>query len=387
MVTNVLDTLRALLAGDDLLQAELAAQGADGFLPALTAIAERHGIAVAPADVAPLAAPDPLGLVRLETPPVRRSGWPAPGWLPYQLSGAPDGSLGVDWADFSGLPADGRFFADAVRQALTRPFNRLLRCRTGFDDFLRGPPEALRRPDGFIFHMSRCGSTLVARMLATLPDTDVVTEPGPLDAMLHLVRGAKASDEWRAGALRAMAGALGRRRSRRWFVKLNAWHVLALPLFREAFPDVPWLFLHRDPAAVIASQMAGRGTELTPELVPSMLYGIADGAALPGAEYCARVLARLSEAALAAEGGLFVDHADLPDAFFTSILPHFGISREATEGAAAPVGEIVRHHAKRPAMPYVPATDIDLAARAAADAHCAAIRADLETVHARQSLL
>jgi hypothetical protein len=273
-----------------------------------------------------------------------------------------------------------------VRQALARPFNRLLRCRTGLDDILRGPSEGLPAPDGFIFHMSRAGSTLVSRLLAAAPGTDLIVEAGPLDAIVHLARAADAPDAWRAGALRAMVGALGRRPSRRWFVKLNAWHALALPLFRQAFPDVPWLFLHRDPVAVIASQMAERGPELTPEIVPSTLYGIADGGALPGEIYCARVLARLCEAAVAQEGGLFVDHADLPDAFFTAILPHFGIDPAETEGGT--IGEIMRRNAKRPAAPYHPeAPVVDPRIREAAAAHFAGADTRPGTVHGLQSLL
>ena len=40
-------------------------------------------------------------------------------------------------------------------------------------------------PTGFIFHMSRCGSTLVAQMLAALPQNIVISEAGPVDAVLH----------------------------------------------------------------------------------------------------------------------------------------------------------------------------------------------------------
>src|SRR6202008_3608555 len=154
--------------------------------------------------------------------------------------------------------------------------------------------------------------------LAPLPDSYAVNEAGPIDAILQA--SAAAPEEVRAAALRTMVGALGRRPSRRWFLKLSAWSTLALPLFRKAFPDVPWLFIHRDPAEVLASQMVRRAPELAPAMVPSSLFGIEDGAALPGEVYCAMAVARVCEAALAADrgGGLFVDHAALPDAFFTA---------------------------------------------------------------------
>jgi hypothetical protein len=385
-VTAPLDHLRALVSADETLRTELAAAAdADSFLAAAAAIARRNDCAAEPANFASLTAPDPLGLLRLESPSLLRREWPPCGWLPYQLSTHSDGSLAVDWADFSGLALDGRFFASVTRQALARPLNRLLRCRTGLDDFLRGPPEGLRPPDGFIFHMSRCGSTLTARLLAALPDTDLISEAEPLDAMVHLSRDARAPDEWRAMALRTMVAALGRRPSRRWFVKLNAWHALALPLFRLAFPDTPWLFLYRDPAQILASQMAERGTELTPEIVPPLLYGMPDGAALPGEVYCARVLAALAEAALAADGGLMVDHAALPHAL-SAILAHFGI--ESNQAESRPLREIALRDAKRPDAAYRPGgAAVMPAIRAAADAWLAPLHARLLAVHGRESLL
>jgi len=386
-VTAPLEDFRTLIAADPALQAELAACGTpEAFVEAALAIARRHGIALGTGDLAPLAAPDPIGAIPLQTPPLRRTAWPPPGWLPYRLDREPDGSPAVDWADFGGVALDGRFYAEAVREALARPFNRLLRCRTGLEDFLRGPPEGLRAPDGFIFHMSRCGSTLVARMLGALPGAVVVSEAEPIDAMLRIILGPALPDDARVAALRAMVGALGRRSSSRWFVKLTAWPALALPLFRRAFPGVPWLFLHRDPAEVLASQIATRAPELAPAFMPSSLWGIEDGGAMPDEVYCAMALARVCEAALAADGGLFVDHEALPEAFFAAILPHFGIDPD--EAARRAMDEIARWHAKRPDTLYRPgAAAIAPAVRAAADAHLAEAHARLKAVHGPQSLL
>ena len=39
------------------------------------------------------------------------------------------------------------------------------------------------RPSGFIFHMSRCGSTVISQMLAALAEHVVVSEAGPIDAL------------------------------------------------------------------------------------------------------------------------------------------------------------------------------------------------------------
>jgi len=307
------------------------------------------------------------------------------GWIPIRIYWQQSQAM-VDWCYLGTRRFSEPFFEQTIQQLLWQPFNELFRHQTPIETLaeLQKARPGLA-PAGFIFHMSRCGSTLVARLLAALPETDLTCEAEPLDSMVHLVRGAQAPDEWRERALRTMVGALGRRPSRHWFVKLNAWHALALPLFRRAFPDVPWLFLHRDPAAILVSQMVERGTELTPEIVPSTLFGIAEGTALPGEVYCARALATLAEAALAAQGGLFVDHAALPGAL-PAIFTHFGI--DPTEAEATPVRELARRNAKRPAVAYRPGeAAIPPAVRDAAETWLVPLHARLKAVHGEQSLL
>src|SRR5206468_1319466 len=41
------------------------------------------------------------------------------------------------------------------------------------------------RPNGFIFHVSRCGSTLVSQMLAALAQNVVISEAPPIDAVVR----------------------------------------------------------------------------------------------------------------------------------------------------------------------------------------------------------
>ena len=40
-------------------------------------------------------------------------------------------------------------------------------------------------PSLFLFHVSRCGSTLISQMLAALPQNVVISEAGPMDAILR----------------------------------------------------------------------------------------------------------------------------------------------------------------------------------------------------------
>jgi hypothetical protein len=217
-------------------------------------------------------------------------------------------------------------------------------------DFLADAPRHAAEclpPSGFIFHMSRCGSTLASQMLAQSPRHIVISEAAPIDTAVRM--GHKAM-------LRALAMAYGRRRSgieQRLFVKLDAWHAMALPLFIRAFPDVPWVFLYRDPVEVLVSQMREPGPQLLPQITPPGLYGLSHSADEPDIDYAARALCRICGAAadaLSSPHGLAVNYRELPGAVEEHILPHFGVKPDEAERAA--MRAAARFDAKMPALGF-----------------------------------
>ena len=140
-------------------------------------------------------------------------------------------------------------------------------------------------------------------------------------------------------------------------VKLHCWHVLALNRLRAAFPDVPWIFLYREPAEVLASQLRQLGPEFDPAMMHPSWYGIAPDPELSPEAFCALVLARLCEAAgesLTAGGGLAVSYADLPGAVASSIAGHFGLAAGEAERAAMAV--VAGRDAKAPWRPFAAPT-------------------------------
>jgi hypothetical protein len=185
-----------------------------------------------------------------------------------------------------------------------------------------------------------------------------------------------------AALLRAMVSALGRARNgeRRCCIKLDSWHILAHPLIQAAFPDVPWVYLFREPVEVLVSQMRMRGYQTVPELVPSGLYDL--GTALPGPEsLCARIFAKHHEAAiqaLANPQGLAVEYAGLPDALAERIAPHFGI--HLTLEARSALQRAGRRDAKAPAALFVP--DAARKQKDASPAILEAARRHLDALHA-----
>lgn len=263
--------------------------------------------------------------LRRRLPPIPQTEWPPIGWLPVSIGAT------VEWLHFARAPLVEAFFDDSIRLAAARPFNRLFRCSTPLAALIDG--AAGLEPSGMIFHMSRCGSTLAAQMLAAVPGQVVVSEPQPIDAILA----AEDLDEvTRIAALRALASAFARcNPGGRLFLKLDSWHSRALPLLRRAFPETGWVFLYREPVEVLVSHLRQPGRQTVPGLVPAGFLGL-DDTGLPGADFTARVLAQICKAVLDHwdSAGALVNYCELPDAVLTGILPHFGVNLSPAEREA-----------------------------------------------------
>lgn len=375
-VAAPLDRFRDHAMGDAALLQRLAQIYDDAvFAAAVVEAAMAQGITLSTGDVRSALMPDPLGLARFDATPPRGTAWPDPQWLPSAMVAAGP-EMAVDWVHLAGRRLTDPFFMESLFRARPLPINRLMRCRTSLSGFAQGvPAEGLAVPDGFVFHLSRCGSTLVAQMLAAMDDTIVVSEPPPLDDVIQWARmRADLPAEFRVDLVRAMIGALGRDRtggSRHYVVKLDCWHMLALPLLRRAFPDTPWVFLYRDPVEILVSHMRMRGIQTIAGGLAET-FGIVDGETMPVEEYTARVLRRISEAAIehqALGGGLLINYDALPGAVEAQILPHFGIdpdddARAALRGASG-------KDAKAPAQAF--SRDIERKQQAATQAVHAAV--------------
>jgi hypothetical protein len=357
---------------------------ADAFAVAAASVAAGAGITITPETILAGSKRDPLGIERFTGQQITTTDWPGRNWLPAALVPAP-GQLAIDWVHFGDAPLHDPFFEDSLRRAKRRPINALLKVCTPLGILGKlGPADTAMAPDGLIFHMSRCGSTLVSQMLAAMADGIMVSEAPPLDAIVQMTHShPEAPLEQRVALLRGMAAALGRDRfgnRRHYVIKTDSWHSLALPLFRAAFPDTPWIFLFRDPTEVMVSQMRIRGSQTVPGTELDPVFAIPDPHSLSTEDYIAYVLNRVTRAAVDhAEigGGLFVDYAGLPDAVERRILPHFGIAPDADTLAA--IRAAATWDAKTPSFAFEP--DAEDKRRSAGDVVRAAVTAHLDGVH------
>ncbi len=377
--------LRAMILADEALADRLAAmEDRLAFAAAAAEAACGAGITITADAILAVGRRDPLGIERFAEMPVTMTEWPGRGWLPAAIVQAP-GQLAVDWLHFGGTALSDSFFETSSSRARRLPINSLLRICTPLAVLATTPPpDAASGPDGLIFHMSRCGSTLVSQMLAAIPGLVAVSEAPPLDTIVQLAHSHPSAPlEQRIALLRGIAAALGRDRfgnRRHYVIKTDSWHSLALPLFRAAFPDTPWLFLFREPTEVMVSQVRMRGLQTVVGTQSDSVFAIPDPLSLSSEDYIARVLNRVTQAAVdyaQIGGGLFVDYADLPDAVGRRILPHFGIA--PGPGDLGALRSAAQWNAKSPSFAFEP--DADEKRRSAGEAIRAAVTAHLDEPH------
>ncbi|MCU1262929.1 MAG: Aspartyl/Asparaginyl beta-hydroxylase, partial [Bryobacterales bacterium] len=254
------------------------------------------------------------------------------------------GLLEAEWVFTGGRRFTEPFFEDTVRAFLRHPFAALFRVAAPLP-----PANPAVRPAGFIFHMSRCGSTLVSRMVASLPRVHIISEAPPIDDVLQ----APLPHEEKMEAVRRIVHALGQETD--YFVKFDAWHIHSLALIREAFPDTPWIFVYRDPIEVLVSHLRIPGRQTIAGAMDPAILGLTEkeAAELTRTQWCARVLANFCHRALEFRedpNGLFINYRELPEAVTGSIAGHFKLSLQP--GDESLMRDAARLDAKNPSFPF-----------------------------------
>jgi len=203
-------------------------------------------------------------------------------------------------------------------------------------------------PNGFVFHESRCGSTLVANTLAAVnPEKNrVYTESAPLIMALRACEYGCRDHEVHIALIRDVVYMMGRTNDineSRLFFKVQSVGTPLIHLVREAFPSTPWVFVYRDPVQVMMSHLKdqeevkrGRAVCLRDLKHPSRAirnFVEEQGESIhhiSNEEFCAAHMAILCNKAIenndASETGLMLDYDDIANKLMDNVLPnHFNI--------------------------------------------------------------
>ncbi len=273
------------------------------------------------------------------------------GWIPLFLSKHEQHPV-VEWAYMGEERFTEPFCHDTLQKLASRPFNRLFRYQSNLD-LLR--QRARQQPGlplrGIIFHMSRCGSTLAAQWLSSLPDSVVLSEPEPLDTLLQWPDDKE--------TIRALLSALGqpRRNSDRClYLKTDCWHMVHIDRLLTAYPDTPWLFIYRDPVEVLVSHQRMPGWQMVPgALTTHGLHAPNEVMNSPlghGAWVLSVILQRAIEAIQNRGNGLLLNYSELTDSLTTVIPKHFGFELGPQSNAVQE--KVLGNHAKNSGTLFVP---------------------------------
>jgi len=276
------------------------------------------------------------------------------GWFPVSLQHDP----ATVWWRFLG---EQRFTAPFFEDSLVQQAREERRLTATPLSALDGLPDGVP-PTAFIFHVSRCGSTLLTQALATLPQCIVLSEPPALDAFFRLHH-RHPQQSGGTHTFQRLVAALGQRRSpaeRHLVIKLDCWHLPWIPFVQDAFPGTPIVFLYREPGEVLASHRRQRGRQMVPGLID--LSRLADLVHPPGAPELApgdldghaiRVLESLYRSGLAmatASDLVLMDYRQLPGVIWQGLLDRLGM--ECTPGELAALQARSGFHSKHAGSPF-----------------------------------
>ena len=250
------------------------------------------------------------------------------------------------------------FFAQSVQTLLSE--HRADSARTALDAITTICHQLPSTPPaGFIFHISRCGSTVVSNALKAVRGTCVLAEAQPIDAMFTPYGTHPAwpfaRDRFEAsrgdlfGALMAIYCRRRPGAERGVVVKFTSTNLLGLALVRHLWPAVPIVVVIRDPIEVVVSNLvrppswAGRRDG---QVTAALCGASGEPQPMPPHEFLARAIGAMCQAAVEhlSEPCAVVDHRRLGAAIWPDLLALFRIEASATDLAA--IADMMQWQAK-----------------------------------------
>ena len=198
------------------------------------------------------------------------------GWIPVKLY-PQDDCLLCRWLYVGNKDFTEPFFDESILSCSALPENgHPQKCMSSIDVLADWVKEMdVIEPTAFIFHISRCGSTLISQMLGLQPANIILSEVPFFD---DLLRDGKKNDcmQLILPQLKAAIGLYAAKRNKNQqhlFIKTDSWHIHFYKELRALYPAVPFFLLYRKPDEVIRSQQKKRGMQAIPNLLEATIFG------------------------------------------------------------------------------------------------------------------
>jgi hypothetical protein len=253
-----------------------------------------------------------------------------------------------------------------------------------------GKGTADTAPAGLVFHVARCGSTLISQLLRQLDGLVVYGEPQAVNEILLPPHQWPRADL--VAALRSLGAAFAGHAQQPYVLKFTSWNTLFCDILAEAFPQSPWVLSWRDPVEVAVSLLERPPGWVWEGAKPNSHFsGFVDpaSAATSREDYVARLYGAFCRAAsrLDATRGRLVPYTSLPPAVWETVVPHFSLAvdsahrRRMTEAARvsakAPIAEPTLFRSDSAAKQAAASSEL----RRAIDLHARPQLAALEKLH------
>ncbi|OQP63106.1 hypothetical protein A3860_03790 [Niastella vici] len=214
-------------------------------------------------------------------------------WIPYKLSFA-EGEPYCEWLYTGDEDFTEPFFDDTIAKCLQYN-NRGHKSISSLDVLPQWSNEIESiPPSAFIFHVSRCGSTLASQLLALDSGNIVLSEVPFFDALLRANK--NIPQQLLKAAVAFYASVKNNRK--RLFIKTDSWHIFFYKQLRELYPLTPFILLYRRPDEVMRSQQKRSGMHAIPGLIEPALLGFAENEVqyMDQNEYLGRLLDKYFQA-------------------------------------------------------------------------------------------
>jgi hypothetical protein len=202
---------------------------------------------------------------------------PVDGWVPVKLC-IDNNQLLARWLYVGNKDFTEPFFDETISACRAHlPENGRLKTSVSSIDVLEDFAKNIDSvtPAAFIFHVSRCGSTLISQMLGLQPTNIILSEVPFFDELLRYGK----KHDCMTGMLPQLKAAVklyGAKRNpyyQQLFIKTDSWHIHFYKELRDLYPTVPFFLLYRKPDEVLRSQQKKRGMHALPNFLEAGIFG------------------------------------------------------------------------------------------------------------------
>ena len=196
-------------------------------------------------------------------------------WIPVTLI-EKDNEIYFEWIYLADLKYADPFFDETLAKCKSHAYNsKPFKVISTVKNLIDWSNELISvELKSLVFHVSRCGSTMLSQSLASSSENVMISEAPIIDQIL---RSDLFSLDKKTILIQSIIKLLGQKRfpeQRHLIIKLDAWHIFNSTYLRSIFPELPFALLYRNPTEVLKSHQKMMGMHMVPNVLPSNVFGI-----------------------------------------------------------------------------------------------------------------